>query len=55
MPTNKRLGVLDAQADFSGAEEKEAGELIAKWEARHNLRYGFYGVGWAAVLCPGLP
>jgi hypothetical protein len=48
MPTNKRLGVLDAQADFSGAEEKEAGELIAKWEARHNLRYGFYGVGWAA-------
>ncbi|RSH92975.1 hypothetical protein EHS25_008423 [Saitozyma podzolica] len=50
MPTNKRLGVLDAQADLSGAEEKEAGELIAKWEARHNLRYAFYELGWAAGL-----
>ncbi|GFZ45537.1 hypothetical protein JCM24511_03263 [Saitozyma sp. JCM 24511] len=50
MPTNKRLGVLDAQADLSGAEEKEAGELIAKWEGRHNIRYAFYELGWAAGL-----
>lgn len=50
MPTNKALIALDDQKEFSEAEAKSSSQLIEKWDARHKMRFLFYGTGWLFSL-----
>ncbi|KAH8879497.1 hypothetical protein GQ53DRAFT_800194 [Thozetella sp. PMI_491] len=48
--TNKSLITLDEKPEFSEAEEKQARQLIPKWDQLHKVRYLMYGGAWATGL-----